>query len=250
VARDTRDVSARRRTPVQARSRATYERVLDATLAILDEEGWDGLSTNAVAARAGLTVPTVYSYFPDKYAIVHELFERYEHDRRESLGPALRAAAERGDWEGALRSALTGAAEMRMHYRGGLALRQAMIAVPDLRRFEEASSSRAVAAFSGLLRAWEPRLAPEDADRAAEVVVFGTRPLIDLARRTGCLDQEFLDEAVRMTLLYLRDVIARAGVPGGAGAGPTAADDEAEDQADEAHEADEADGVMDRAIGA
>ncbi|HYN29686.1 MAG TPA: TetR/AcrR family transcriptional regulator [Dermatophilaceae bacterium] len=196
---------------MQARSRATYERILDATLEILDEAGWDGLNTNAVAARAGLTVPTVYAYFPDKYAIVHELFERYERARAEALGPTLRAAVALGDWEGALRLSITAAVQMRSQYRGGLALRHAMTAVPELARLAEESNARGVIAFAGLLRGWEPRLAADQAERAARVFILGTRPLIELARRGPQLDEELVAETIRMSMLYLRDVVARAG---------------------------------------
>ncbi len=62
-----------RKTPVQRRSVATVEIVLDAAARILDEQGLAGLNTNAVARRAGISVGSLYQYFPSKEAIVSAL---------------------------------------------------------------------------------------------------------------------------------------------------------------------------------
>ena len=69
-----------RKTPVQRRSAATVEFVLDAAARILDEEGLAGLNTNAVARRAGISVGSLYQYFPGKEAIVSALILK-AHER-------------------------------------------------------------------------------------------------------------------------------------------------------------------------
>ena len=69
-----------RKTPVQRRSAATVEFVLDAAARILDEVGLAGLNTNAVARRAGISVGSLYQYFPGKEAIVSALILK-AHER-------------------------------------------------------------------------------------------------------------------------------------------------------------------------
>jgi AcrR family transcriptional regulator len=64
------------RKPQQDRSRKTYERLLDVTGQLLEEVGVDRVSTNLVAERAGVSPPTVYHYFADKYALFRALGER------------------------------------------------------------------------------------------------------------------------------------------------------------------------------
>lgn len=64
------------RKPTQARARATYERLLDAAGELLEDVGVERISTNLVAARAGVTPPTLYHYFADKYALLRALGER------------------------------------------------------------------------------------------------------------------------------------------------------------------------------
>ncbi|UJR78795.1 TetR/AcrR family transcriptional regulator [Sandaracinus amylolyticus] len=65
------------RRPVQERARKRREALLDATARILDREGWDALTTNAVAREAGAAVGTVYEYFPSREALLVGLLERH-----------------------------------------------------------------------------------------------------------------------------------------------------------------------------
>lgn len=64
------------RKPTQKRALATYERLLDAAGELLADVGVERISTNLVAARAGVSPPTLYHYFADKYALLAALGER------------------------------------------------------------------------------------------------------------------------------------------------------------------------------
>ncbi|MCV7176343.1 TetR/AcrR family transcriptional regulator [Mycolicibacterium sphagni] len=70
-------VSVPRRAPVQARSRQTVERILDAAAAIADEQGVDAATTRTIADRAGVSYPSLYRFFADRDAIFDELMERH-----------------------------------------------------------------------------------------------------------------------------------------------------------------------------
>ncbi|WP_372352141.1 TetR family transcriptional regulator [Streptomyces sp. KL116D] len=90
-----------RRTPVQQRSAERLARILDACAGLLDEAGYDELSTRAVAIRADVPIGSVYRFFSNKRAMVDALaqrnLERYAERVRERLG-ALPA----DDWRGAM----------------------------------------------------------------------------------------------------------------------------------------------------
>jgi len=62
-----------RRVPVQGRSVARVARMLDACADLVDEVGYDGLTTTMLAERAGVAIGSVYQFFPDKRAIVQAL---------------------------------------------------------------------------------------------------------------------------------------------------------------------------------
>ncbi|HRI10740.1 MAG TPA: TetR/AcrR family transcriptional regulator, partial [Nannocystaceae bacterium] len=66
-----------RRRPIQARSQATVEALLEATAQILAREGPAAASTNAIAARAGVSIGSLYQYFPDRDALIAELSRRH-----------------------------------------------------------------------------------------------------------------------------------------------------------------------------
>jgi AcrR family transcriptional regulator len=65
-----------RRVPVQGRSLARVSRMLDACAELIDEVGYDGLTTTLLAERAGVAIGSVYQFFPDKRAIVLALAQR------------------------------------------------------------------------------------------------------------------------------------------------------------------------------
>jgi AcrR family transcriptional regulator len=65
-----------RRTPKQARAQDTVEIIFEATAQILRREGRAALNTNHIAECAGISVGTLYQYFPDKEAILVEIARR------------------------------------------------------------------------------------------------------------------------------------------------------------------------------
>ena len=66
-----------RRQPVQRRARQTVEAVLDAVVRIVKREGIKAVTTNHVAEVAGVSIGSVYQYFPDKRAIFIALHRRH-----------------------------------------------------------------------------------------------------------------------------------------------------------------------------
>jgi AcrR family transcriptional regulator len=69
--------SSGRRRPKQRRARQTVDAVLDAVVRVLKREGFKAVTTNRVAEVAGVSIGSVYQYFPDKRAIFVALHERH-----------------------------------------------------------------------------------------------------------------------------------------------------------------------------
>jgi AcrR family transcriptional regulator len=65
-----------RRRPSQDRSRATWDAIVEAAVQVLERAGPAGFTTAAVAERAGVSIGTLYQYFPDKQAILLAAAER------------------------------------------------------------------------------------------------------------------------------------------------------------------------------
>ena len=78
-----RRASSVRRRPSQRRAHQTVDAVLEAAIRVLKREGYGALTTNRIAEVAGVSIGSVYQYFPDKRAIFVALHQRHvaEMDR-------------------------------------------------------------------------------------------------------------------------------------------------------------------------
>src|SRR6185437_12667327 len=66
-----------RKTASQKRSRATVDALVEATARVLIKEGYDRTSTNRIASVAGVSIGSLYQYFPSKEALVAAVIERH-----------------------------------------------------------------------------------------------------------------------------------------------------------------------------
>jgi AcrR family transcriptional regulator len=69
-----------RNEPVQARSTARLSALLNAAASVIDEIGYERLTTAMVAEKAGASIGTVYRYFPDRIAVLQSLSARNLHE--------------------------------------------------------------------------------------------------------------------------------------------------------------------------
>ena len=80
---------ALRREPNQRRSRERVERILAAASALIAEKGSDAMRMGEVAEKAGVSIGSLYQYFPDKAAIIRRLAERYNAEGQACIQAAL-----------------------------------------------------------------------------------------------------------------------------------------------------------------
>lgn len=84
---------APRKRPRQQRSQRTVDAVLEAAAQVLEARGLGGFNTNAVADRAGVSIGSLYQYFPGKEAVIAALNRREGERFDRALSQALSAAA-------------------------------------------------------------------------------------------------------------------------------------------------------------
>ncbi|MET0338052.1 MAG: TetR/AcrR family transcriptional regulator [Caulobacter sp.] len=88
---------APRKQPTQARAKQSIERVLTATEAIIRRDGPAGVTTPAIAKESGVSVGSLYQYFPNKEAIILALYE-YKLGHIRQFGRSLLDAPIGDDW--------------------------------------------------------------------------------------------------------------------------------------------------------
>ena len=102
-----------RKTPVQARSTVTVEAISEATIQVLLSHGAERLTTTRVADRAGVSVGTLYQYFPNKQSLLYAVFE----DHLEKVASAVEAACNQAchqPLEGMIRQAVEAFVDVKM----------------------------------------------------------------------------------------------------------------------------------------
>ena len=78
-----------RKNASQGRSRATVDALIEATAHILVREGFDKASTNRIAEKAGVSIGSLYQYFPSKEALVAAVMERHNQQLMQVVREAL-----------------------------------------------------------------------------------------------------------------------------------------------------------------
>ena len=175
---------AMRKRPRQARSRATTAAILEAAAHILGERGWPGTTTNAVAERAGVSIGSLYQYFPNKLALVEAVRQRHFADVLAVLAAAADAAAPRGQRIAALVDGMIG-----VHARYPAAHRVLLEEAPRAEVGRRARDSFLVECY----RAYEQlylvnaRRVPADVRTAARVLAAAVAGVVHDAAHNGTL---------------------------------------------------------------
>lgn len=214
----TRSLRARKQ-PRQARSRETVDALLEAAAQVFERHGYAAGTTNRIAARAGVSIGSLYQYFPGKDAILLALVERHVEEGAAALTPLLGGLAGASPPPGA---GSVGASPPPL--RGGLrALVEAMVALhadrPGLHRvlFEEAPrppalrrrldqlAEAAADALASYLRAC-PEVRVADPELAARLVVQTVESIthtLVIHPAPGRAPAAYVDATVAMLAAYL-----------------------------------------------
>ena len=81
-----------RKTPIQARSTATVDAIFEATIQVLLSDGDERLTTTRVAERAGVSVGTLYQYYPNKQALLFAILEGHMNKVTDAVETACHLA--------------------------------------------------------------------------------------------------------------------------------------------------------------
>jgi AcrR family transcriptional regulator len=198
-----------RKSASQERSRLTVDALLEATARVLMKEGYDRASTNKIAAVAGVSIGSLYQYFPSKEALVAAVIDRHMHEMFQVVRDALVKVAAQPIEIAAreLVSVMLDAHRVNPKLHGGLAEQ-----VPRTGRLEniEAINREAYALVRGYLEAHRDELDVADPDIAAFICVTAVEALTHAAivRRPEILTDEkaerLVEDVTRLVVRFLR----------------------------------------------
>ena len=193
----------------QKRSRATVDALIEATARILVKEGYDRASTNRIAAAAGVSIGSLYQYFPNKEALVAAVLERHTQELSQVIRATLLEVVAR-PIAIAVRELV--AAAIDGHRVDPKLHRVLAEEVPHTGRLEniDAVQRQAILFVRSYLEAHRDEIEVEDLDLAAFVTVTTVEALTHSAvlHRPDILADDkaeaFVDEVTGLVLRYLR----------------------------------------------
>ncbi len=196
--------SGRRRRPVQDRSRHTVESILEAATQLFDR---GGTTTGRIAKLAGVSIGSLYEYFPNKDAILGRLFETHVDEAVQALADTLRELPpDRTPLSVGVRSMV---AQLLGLHEGRPGLQRTFIvelaALPAVRARVGKAELRLRTELVDWLRV-HPEVAVPDLELATRLVVEGSNALVHgfVERREGTTPDTFIDEVARLWTGYLR----------------------------------------------
>ena len=200
-----------RRTPMQARGQATFERILDATAELLDKVGTESLTTNLISRTADVNVATLYQYFPNKQAVLLSLFKRQNETRVEIGRQMITGLSRSPEWRRMIGNGVQAVAEARRSAGGATALRLAMRSSPDLLAHDRQQSVEIAGTLSNELV--EAGLKPDKALLIARCTIESLTVVLDLwSIESGGKDDRILEQAKVLVCGYLEPYLDH-GVP-------------------------------------
>ncbi|GDY66842.1 TetR family transcriptional regulator [Streptomyces avermitilis] len=170
-----------RRAPVQRRSAERLTRILDACADLLDEVGYDALSTRAVALRAGVPIGSVYRFFGNKRAMADALAERNFERYTDRVTHRLEQSDGEGDWRAAMDAVLDEYLDMK-RTAPGFSLVDFGNQIPVGARYAE-PNHRVADRLTELLSAYLGRTPDDDLRRTFLIAVETADTLVHLAFR-------------------------------------------------------------------
>jgi AcrR family transcriptional regulator len=196
--RPRKNILKARKEPGQARSQETVNVILEASARILESEGLRGFNTNAIAAKAGVSIGSLYQYFPNKDSIVLALIGRFEKEFHDTVVKAVHQGKGKGL---KFRLRLVVRALVSAHYYR-----------PRLNRLLEIEEERLgsgadSAAFHGsvleLLRDHHDEVAVPVSRTTEQVVIALLRAVVDLGLASGASPRYTERRAMRAVCAYL-----------------------------------------------
>ncbi|MDQ0778285.1 AcrR family transcriptional regulator [Streptomyces aurantiacus] len=191
-----------RRAPVQRRSAERLTRILDACADLLDEVGYDALSTRAVALRAGVPIGSVYRFFGNKRAMADALAQRNLDIYTERVGRRLQETGAGAGWRVAVDAILDEYIAMK-RTAPGFSLVDFGNQIPVGTRDAE-PNTRVADGLTDMLSAFLGRAPDDDLRRSSLIAVEAADTLVQLAfRLSPSGDERVIEETRELLRAYL-----------------------------------------------
>ncbi|MCX2981525.1 TetR/AcrR family transcriptional regulator [Halieaceae bacterium IMCC14734] len=202
--------------PQQKRAIRTYEGILDAAAELLVELGLERISTNLIAERAGITVPALYRYFPNKYSVLNAMGGRLlelqnqafvEWNDQNVVGVEPQSIVDN------IYDVLAGCYEVTVNMTGGVQIMHALQAIAPLQQVRQDNHWLVAETFAKVWAAqFNVAMDANSVQRARVAIELGFAT-VQMAIEDDRSDAELvLREGASALSLYLKGALERKGL--------------------------------------
>lgn len=175
-----------RNAPVQGRSKQRSKQIIDATSELLERVGFDDLNTILIAKEVGISIGSLYHYFPNKHAILYSMGMRWLDEIEIVLKEFDSWDVESIPLSDLLDDMLTTNFKVYKKQKAILTLVQAMFAVPELRELDERHDEMMITTFARLFKRMGMTKQLKERERLGRVYLESTHAVfVTMATQQG-----------------------------------------------------------------
>lgn len=175
-----------RNAPVQGRSKQRSKQIIDATSELLERVGFDDLNTILIAKEVGISIGSLYHYFPNKHAILYSMGMRWLDEIEIVLKEFDSWDIENIPLSDLLDDMLTTNFKVYKKQKAILTLVQAMFAVPELRELDEKHDEMMITTFARLFKRMGMTKQLKERERLGRVYLESTHAVfVTMATQQG-----------------------------------------------------------------
>lgn len=194
----------RRRAPLQQRSLVRDRQILDTTAELLEDVGFDSLTTILIARKLGISVGTLYHYYPNKHAILHALAGQWLEEVEKALDEIERWKLTDMSLGGFVEQLIDRQHSVYREQQGILHLVQAMFSVPELRELDQRHDALVIARMSSAFVRYGLQGSASELSRVARAYLELTHALLlVIVNQNGIRARRTLNDLKRLTICLL-----------------------------------------------
>ena len=196
---------APRNAPVQGRSRERSRQILDATSELLEKVGFDDLNTILIAREVGISVGSLYHYYPNKHAILFAMGSRWLEEVEAALDSIALWPIEEMDREELVDKMLAANLKAYKQQKAILTLVQAMFAVPELRELDERHDEMYISRMAEVFKRMGSKAHIRERERMGRMYLEITHAAcLVIVHQKGQRAQRTLEDLKLMVMTFLR----------------------------------------------
>ncbi len=197
-----------RRQPMQQRARERTQQILEITARLLDEVGIDDLTTILIAKELGISVGSLYHYFPNKHAILFALGERWLDEMTQAMNDIETIDLNTLSLEQFVDAAVDRMLHVYRAQKAVLPLAQALWSIPELRDLDIQHDTLVITKLAAIFKRLQLKGSKSELERIGRVYLEATHAvLLTIVSQKTVRSKRSLDDLKSMILMLLSNHI-------------------------------------------